>query len=106
MSHFNVMVMTTDDSLSIEELLEPYYEGNAYLGSNLMYVFNEGFVSMFTKYSSESPSRKTPMTLAFAYSSRCTFRLLARRRALERAVAVERWNTSKFSKNQGHRFQS
>ena len=28
MSHFNVMVMTTDDSLSIEELLEPYYEGN------------------------------------------------------------------------------
>lgn len=24
---------------------------------------------MFTKYSSESPSRKTPMTLAFAYSS-------------------------------------
>lgn len=28
MSHFSVMVMTTDDSLSVSELLEPYYEGN------------------------------------------------------------------------------
>ena len=29
MSHFSVMVMTTNDSSSIEELLEPYYEGNS-----------------------------------------------------------------------------
>ena len=28
MSHFNVAVFTTDDSLSVDELLEPYYEGH------------------------------------------------------------------------------
>lgn len=28
MSHFSVLVFTTEDSLSLDELLEPYYEGN------------------------------------------------------------------------------
>ena len=28
MSHFNVLVLTTDESPSVDELLEPYYEGN------------------------------------------------------------------------------
>ena len=28
MSHFSVLVFTTEDSLSLYELLEPYYEGN------------------------------------------------------------------------------
>ena len=28
MSHFSVLVFTEDDGLSVEELLEPYYEGN------------------------------------------------------------------------------
>ena len=28
MSHFSVLVFTEDDGLGVEELLEPYYEGN------------------------------------------------------------------------------